>query len=50
LYDLQLMQLKDGWHMSGWTRVSVLAAAQAAVGTWQPITTPAREVARRCAT
>jgi len=50
LYDLQLMQLEDGWHMSGWTRVSVLAAAQAAVGTWQPITTPAREVARRSAT
>ncbi len=49
LYELQLMQLEDGWHMTGWSRLKVLEVAQAAIGTWQPVTVPAREVARRSA-
>lgn len=41
------MQLEDGWHMTGWSRLKVLEVAQAAIGTWQPVTVPAREVVRR---
>ena len=44
LYTLQVMKLADGWHMSGWQRVTIMEAAQAATGTWKPETTPAKEM------
>jgi len=43
LYELQLMELEDGWHVSGWSRLKILEVAQAALGTWQPVTVLACE-------
>lgn len=44
LYTLTLMLGDSEWHMSGWSRVSLMESAQAAMGQWSPVTTPAHEM------
>ena len=47
LYTLCVIRGEDGWHMSGWERLSLMQVAHAALGTWTPATTPAHEIGRR---
>ena len=47
LYTLYVIRGEDGWHMSGWERLTLMQVAHAALGTWTPATTPAHEIGRR---